>query len=134
MKKIIVSLAALLLLSCDPAKWGEFGGYWTLFFYNNSPRDVIVMLDFEEIDGKLIPSTTWNQDILRNHAEVKAEDRYSLEFDPAYINYKMGDVISVFVFSPDTLAKYTWSQIKADNNYLKRYDFTIAWHEHIDYP
>ena len=133
MKKIIVSLAAMLLLSCDPAKWGDFA-YWEFIFKNNSNQDVIVMLDLVEVDGKLVPSTSWSQDILSNFFEVESGRNLSYTFDPQYIEYKMGDVISVFVFSPDTLAKYTWSQIKADKNYLRRYDYVIDWYDSVVYP
>ena len=132
MKKIIVLLASVLLLSCDPL-WGDFE-YWHFIFRNHSAEDVIVMLDLEEVDGILVPSTSWSQDTLSNYAKVYAGETYRKEFDEHYIKYKMGDVMAVYVFSPDTLAKYTWSQIKADKNYLRRYDYVINWKEYITYP
>ncbi len=132
MKKILtLIIVALLCYGCPGL---EPGDYWEFIFENNSPHDVTVMLDLEDVDGKLVPSTSWSQDILSNFFEVESGRHLSYTFDPQYIEYQMGDVISVFVFSPDTLAKYTWSQIKADKNYLKRYEYVINWVEYITYP
>ncbi len=134
MKKIIVSLAAMLLLSCDPAKWGEKGEDWYIYFVNNSDKDVIVMMDFIEVSGKLVPSTTWSQNTLCNYAEVKAKSRYQFELDTEKYEYKAEEVFGIYVFSPDTLAKYTWSRIKADRNYLARYECVIDYIKTIEYP
>ena len=47
-----------------------------------------------------------------------------LNYYPAKKVYdNSGDLIALFVFDPDTIAKYTWKQLEVGEKYLKKYEF-----------
>ena len=43
------------------------------------------------------------------------------------------DTLSIFIFSTDTLNKYSWEEVRRDYKILRRYDLSIQDLELLDY-
>ena len=134
MKKFIcVMLEVMLLTSCkfsfEPSIYG------TIHITNNSSDYISPLIDerkynpefpsmFDELPNDSIDSY-W-QGIIRPYEEERIIDIYT-PLDE-YFNTPDKRLI-IYIFSTDTLKKYTWKEIKESKNYLKRYDL---WLEDYD--
>jgi len=93
---------------------------WFLRFANNSDKKVLFTVSFELIGGKYVPSTKWPDESWKLRP-VQAHGENTFLLTAKSVNAKRADSIAVFVFDPDTLSKYSWEEIKRDNNCLKIY-------------
>ncbi len=130
----VLALAALLASCWEPTGNSVPREAFSLDVYNNSQRTVVVMPSLEEVDGIVAPSTGLMQEVLCNFREVTPGQKGWWSFFPDEMNIKVKDPMAVFVFSPDTLSKYTWPQVKADSNFLRKYVISIQQRVKIDYP
>ncbi len=109
--------------SCDKmadAQWG----FWVK---NDSDKDVYFVLSFYEMNGKLRPSTEWPPEPVQRGYDLHlayAKRRRQILYTARDVKFNSGDHIAIYVFDPDTLAKYTWAQLEADQNYLKKFECT----------
>lgn len=107
----------LLFTQCEG--WQE--GYWSIQFQNVSDQKIIFYLDVIEDDGFYAresyydPSDNFLKFGQEFPANMENPDEYILPYLPVHIDYS--DIISVYAVHPDTLAKYSWSEIKQTKNY-----------------
>jgi hypothetical protein len=100
------------------------GVSWRIWVENRTDKEVLFVLSFDARNGKLHPSTDWpheptieGYDIHR----VRPQQRRPIDYPSQYVESHGNEEIAIFVFDPDTLAKYTWKQLEVDQNYLKKY-------------
>ena len=132
LNKIIYSLFMTMLLdSCY-----SWGGRQVLGLVNNSDIEVsFYPYSFLPISlkyGSLYPDTVLKLDTLKDLSLIYIQPHcragFVTSFD--YRDIKKGmipyesDTLMFFLFSTDTLKKYSWEEIKRDYKVLKRYDIT----------
>jgi len=89
-------------------------------------------LPISTLYGEFYPDTLLKQDTLKDysltHVKPHSHIAHGTHFNHREI--KKGnipyynDTLMFFVFSRDTLSKYSWEEIKRDYKILKRYDIT----------
>ena len=113
---IIIIILPIISFRCEDMLNAE----WFCRLANNSDKDVYFTVSFEQIGGKYVPSTKWPDESWKlRPARAHSKGDFALGWKEVRTN--PDDSIAVFVFDPDTLSKYTWEEIKRDNNYLKIY-------------
>ena len=130
-KYFFILLAFISFESCE--SWGGFQG---LDLVNNSDMEVSFYLysfiPISTLYGQFYPDTLLKQDTLKDYSltHVKPHSRVAHGTNFNYREIKKGnipyynDTLMFFVFSRDTLRKYSWEEIKRDYKILKRYDIT----------
>ncbi|MDR1089964.1 MAG: hypothetical protein LBL79_02720 [Prevotella sp.] len=94
---------------------------WGISVSNNSDKDVYFVLGFDIRDHSYYPITQLPNDSTRLW-RAKPNQKIPLIYAPASaVKINLGDSIALFVFDPDTVAKYTWKQLGAGEKYLKKY-------------
>lgn len=130
-KAIYLLLIFVLLDSCE-----SWGGIQCLGLVNNSEMNVTFypysLLPISCIYGPFYPDTILKQDSLSKLSliTIQPHSRFAFETGFNHRDIKKGlipfesDTLMFFLFSTDTLKKYTWEEIKRDYKVLKRYDIT----------
>ena len=133
MRKYIQLLLLLFVgfVSCE--SWGGMHG---MYIENNSDLEISFyaysLLPISNLYGEFYPDTLLKQDTLPDYSlyHIKPHSRSWAgtgfnyrEIKKGYIPY-YNDTLMFFVFSRDTLNKYSWEEIKRDYKILKRYDIT----------
>lgn len=129
---LFMSIAFLLLLSCDKGK----NCHKTIRFKNNSTQGVVTLKDKDTMikerdiflgydpSSLLIPpdnkQSNWSSKINSGNYG----DCFESYFHEKGVGF-IGDTIRIFVFSYDTLMKYDWEVIRSGYKILKRYDLTL---------
>lgn len=127
MRKYIQLLLLFVgFVSCEP--WGGMHG---MQVENNSDLE-ISFYSYSLLYGQFYPDTILKQDTLKDYSlsHVKPHSHIWMGTGFTYREIKKGnipyynDTLMFFVFSRDTLRKYSWEEIKRDYKILKRYDIT----------
>jgi len=100
-------------------------GEWGIYVKNNSEKDVYFVLGFDWINNGHYPTIQFPNDPTRCW-RVKPHQKIFLIHTPSDVKIKSNDSIALFVFDPDTVAKYTWEQLGTGEKYLKKYVFIGA--------
>ena len=125
-KCIQLLLLFVCFVSCEP--WGGMHG---IHVENNSDLE-ISFYSYSLLYGQFYPDTILKQDTLKDYSlsHVKPHSQIWVGTGFNYREIKKGnipyynDTLMFFVFSRDTLNKYSWEEIKRDYKILKRYDIT----------
>lgn len=120
MKTNIVVLVLMLFFSGCIEKFATH--YYGFRLKNNSNGRIEAYANFiypdtiiREVEPeRYIMDTGKNSIIFDNDKSEESLNRF----------YENGERITVFIFSTDTLNKYSWDQIREDYNILKRYEIT----------
>lgn len=130
-KRVIYLFVSIVVLdSCY-----SWGGRQCLGLVNNSDLEVSFypysFLPISCIYGPFYPDTVLQQDTIElSLIHVPPHSRKAFETGFNHRNIKRGmipyesDTLMFFLFSTDTLRKYSWEEIKRDYKILKRYDIT----------
>ncbi len=123
-KKLSLLIVLLVLISCN---WEE-SGVKAIYFYNNMVDTIAVT-----VDGRFYDSNNPNMfDSLPNYGHyviVKPNNMFYYEIlaPDQYFNSFPDKKGKIYIFSLDTLNKYSWKEIRESSNYLRRYD--LSQHE-----
>lgn len=123
----LLSLFFLFLCGCID-KLERDNVAWGIWFRNDSKIPVSFYINLRKISNEEYrPSTQWPEEFDNSFfVNVEVEDENLFEIKPyRHFIHTGDDSLSVFVFSPDTLVKYSIEEIKATKNYLKRFDMKI---------
>ncbi|MDR0954342.1 MAG: hypothetical protein LBM20_03040 [Rikenellaceae bacterium] len=145
MKKTLLKLLLLLcpiLFLCGSACEKMFNPVWGVSVKNQSDKDVYFVVGLNWIDDGYYPTTELPHD--SNRKELVKAGQSVRFFYPSYngpedIKIKGDDLIALFVIDPDTLKKYTWDQLRTNENFLRKTvyigaDFGGSPHHPIIYP
>lgn len=125
MKRIISYLIMLLaFISC---RFPESNGR-AIRIYNNTSDTIAFTVDgraYEPNNPHMFDSLP----VFGHYVEVRPNDMFYYEFffPDAFFDGYPDKKAKIYIFSLDTLNKYTWKEIRAKSNYLRRYD--ISHHE-----
>lgn len=120
MNRILLIIICLFFIQCE----GMFGGSWYTYVQNDADHDIIFEIDVEDLDGKVYAKysiddpTEYTVEFAKQ--KVYANSLYSYQlFTYRYKAVKItcGDSVSIYVYHPDTLAKYSWEEIKMHHKY-----------------
>ena len=97
---------------------------WGIYVKNDSDKDVYFVLGFDVRNKGFYPTTQLPNDSIRLW-RVKPDKKIPLDYSPpSAVKINSDDSIALFVFDPDTVAKYNWKQLGgAGKKYLKKYEF-----------
>jgi hypothetical protein len=113
---------------------------WRSWMANYSNKDVYFVFSFDIIDEHYCyPSNEWPQFHTGLYYYLKPQERKPAGFPARGVLFrknKYEDSLAVYIFDPDTIAKYTWEEIEATQNYLKKYEglFLDILKEDLVYP
>lgn len=134
--KYIKKLIYLLLTTTVLSSCYSWGGRQVLGLVNNSEIEVsFYPYSFYPISlkyGSLYPDTVLKLDTLEDYSLINIQPHCRAGFVTSFNHrdIKKGmipfesDTLMFFLFSTDTLKKYSWEEIKRDYKVLKRYDIT----------
>ncbi|MDR0953971.1 MAG: hypothetical protein LBM20_01130 [Rikenellaceae bacterium] len=121
LKFIILSCSTVFLcgLSCEEMS----APAWGVSVKNQSDKDIYVVSGLIWIDNGYYSTTELPHDSY-HMTLVKAGQQGSFGY-MFYNGVHAGDndQFAIFVIDPDTLAKYSWDQLRKNKNYLKKYEF-----------
>ena len=129
MRTVYIIFIFLLLFSCE---WPYMDRIDPLYIKNQSNCAISIYPARRGFDF-VYPDTSIT--LLKNHRVLKfnqstnfasADWKEEIEFLPK-------DTLSIFIFSTDTLNKYSWEEVRRDYKILKRYDLSIQDLELLDY-
>ena len=128
---LLVLLFGIILNSCY-----SWGGVQGLNIVNNSDMKVsfypYTFLPISVLYGEFYPDTILMLDTLMDRSLIHISPHSSATWETPY-NYRdikkgiipyANDTMMFFLFSTDTLRKYSWTEIKRGYMILKRYDIT----------
>ena len=103
---------------------------------NNSDTDVNYYFAFGGEGGILYPDTTLPVTLTPPFPE--ARKGHSGYYDcncteEEIFEFISSDTLSLYIFHPDTLAKYEWQKIIEDYNILRRYDLSLGDLQRLDF-
>ncbi|MFW5761315.1 MAG: hypothetical protein ACOCXH_10070, partial [Cyclobacteriaceae bacterium] len=112
-----------------------------LYLQNNSVDSVVAFLNLNRSFGAIYPDTTISPLVSSAQSgivEIKGNTKEAIAggsgtWEEYYEVSVPSDTLSVFMFHPDTLAKYEWHQIIEDYNILKRYDLSLGDLKRLDF-
>ena len=131
MKKIILFFTALLAISCLK----HLDVRYPLLVRNNSQHNIGLYFALGGVKGIYYPDTIppISNDGVRNPITF---NRYSFHSSTTWEhNYSKlpQDTMSVFVFHSDTLATYSWEEVREEYKVLIRYDLSLDDLERLDF-
>ncbi|MDP4291881.1 MAG: hypothetical protein Q8908_12430 [Bacteroidota bacterium] len=126
MKNILIGSLLLIMCAFSCEKIAEHK--YAIKFYNHSTKSVMIVEGMEEVGLYLYPDTTLPtqrpfliQVIPNNYGEILSSNKWADE-----INSIPSHILSIYVFSSDTIKAYDWSKIKSGYKVLKRYDLSLG--------
>ena len=120
LKFSVIICAALFL--CGEGCWQKFAAAWGIWVKNDSDKEVYFIIGLDKTDGYFYPTTQLpNTDY--NMRLVKPGQETPINYPPSVVKCS-DNPIAVFVLDPDTVAKYTWEQLRENENFLAKYEFT----------
>jgi hypothetical protein len=133
MKTFIIQLFFILVFfaSCD---WFATDRYYSICFKNNSTKSITTYFTWP-ITDRLYPDTSLAEN-KPNLLEIlpNAKGYWHISFEYKYLFDAIpSDTLSVFIFSTDTLNKYTWEEVRDGYKILKRYDLSYDDLVEMDY-
>jgi hypothetical protein len=140
MKRKLVLLALISLASCENISLGK--KVWRISIENRSSQ--IIQVIHPEYDRKkkewlninLYPDTSLVQNKPINMISLKPTTKNVIDlardYDETFETIPSGK-LSIYIFSEDTLNKYSWEEIRQGYKVLKRYDLTHAELDQMDY-
>ena len=130
-KKLVLLFSVILLSGCE---------IWDIFSHvpfgarNNSNHEIVVYFNLKEIkSGKYTGQIGWPNS-LEEHMRLVVPAKSDNVLSFAGKNIKRYDSITILAFSPDTLAKYSYEEIKRTNNCLEEYTISSERPAFIEYP
>ncbi len=138
LRNVLLLLFVFLMNSCvffsDLIEWMN-KSYISVHIINNSKSEIAFypysLLPISLIYGEFYPDTLLPNDNIGYYSKriPSMKDYYhETVFDSKEIRDEFGekDSLMFFVFSVDTLNKYSWEEIREDYKILKRYDLSIS--------
>ena len=139
MKKIIkyMIISVFCVLFCSGQCSMEPTSY-SISVHNNSDHYIDVLISYGDpiYPDTLLPNRFYNR-LNPVKPGLARRDHPTLNYKEEIQSYG-SDTIIIFIFHTDTLAKYTWDEVRAGYKILKRYD--VSWQEmealkgEISYP
>lgn len=108
--KRLIYLVCIIFISCDPF----FFTYWAQGFSNNSDRMFYFYLHFYKEGDKTYPA----YDEIKEKPvliPIEGKEIKYLAYWPTDFEY--GTIGHMYVFDPDTLARYSWEEVLAKKKY-----------------
>jgi hypothetical protein len=127
---ILIIYITFCIQGCNCKKFAEF----PLFVQNNSTHSISVFFNDNENHKAIYPDTSISiveQGIIAIPKGEKEAIAGSRNWESVFEVSVPNDTLSIFIIHSDTLAKYTWSEIRRDYNILKRYDLSFQDLERI---
>ncbi len=121
MKKILLACSAILLgtISCEKPFFARSA---KSFWVENQSSHLIMTLRSQRYPDTAIPD---EQNKLGGIPKgEKAPYDYNIKNWSELFDQLPRDTLSVFIFHADTIAKYTWQEIRSGYKILKRYDLS----------
>ena len=129
MRTVYIIFIFLLLFSCE---WPYMDKVDPLYIKNKSYHTISIYPARRGFDF-LYPDTS----ITLKYKPYPLESFLSTNIDSdnweEEIEFLPKDTLSIFIFSTDTLNKYSWEEVRRDYKLLKRYDLSIQDLELLDY-
>ena len=119
MKKQLILLLVIFIFGCE--SWDSI--YNGVILKNDSEHDVSFYLHLEKLSLHEYNILTGTPEVL-NPNMFRRVDKGNTEIFSYSVNDNENfktDTLSIFVFSPDTLKKYSYDMTKLTNNYLKKF-------------
>jgi hypothetical protein len=132
--KNLVGPLFIILIFISSCGWFDMDREYSIIFKNNSIKGIETYFT-RPIPDPLYPDTSLAVskpdllEILPNEKEywyISFEYKYLFDAIPS-------DTLSVFIFSTDTLNKYTWEEVRDGYKILKRYDLSYDDLVEMDY-
>ena len=121
----------MILFICTACPYDEFYGF---MLENNLSENIAYCVGVNKDRQTIYPDT-----LLHNKEDLRYfNERSNISFWQTrdkkwdYI-LKNSDTISIFIFSVDTLEKYTWDQIKSGYKVIIRYDLSYSNIRQLNY-
>ena len=124
MKKIITLILSLSYLQCDK--------FYDLEIHNNTDKTINIYF----ADGETYYPDTLLPEANKRLKEAKLNKTH---YETSMVQWGKilkklpKDTLSIFIFSTDTLNKYSWKEVRRDYKILRRYDLSIQDLELLDY-
>lgn len=124
MNRIIFYFLLLALISC---RFPESNGK-AIKICNNTLDTIAFTVDGRTFDSNN-PYMFDSLPVIGHYVEVRPNGRfyYEIYFPDDFFNNYPDKKTKIYIFSLDTINKYTWKEIREKSNYLRRYD--ISHHE-----
>ncbi len=118
-------ILVVLSISCKDDRFPKA----SITLINKSDTDINYYFAFGGKGGILYPDTTLPSELTPPFPE--ARKGHSGYYDcncteEEIFEYIPSDTLSLYIFHPDTLSKYSWDQVRNDYNFLKRYDLSLG--------
>lgn len=130
MRTAVFFILPILLVSCDPV--------YVAFLSNHSSWPVYFSSEFESKSASSDTCFNFSREDLKLVKPNEREFLWGMMFTK--LDEYMAEIgarqVRVYIFHPDTLAKYSWEEIKAGHKVLQRYDLTRRDLQQLDeeYP
>lgn len=122
MRQFVIMGAFIVIWMCTASHCGMDVEY-PLFFKNTSNKNLKYAI------GRNYPDTIPMVEDIRvvtiDALSSRSIEWSGVEWKYIYESYYASDTMSLFILSCDTLAKYSWDQIREDYNILVRYDLSL---------
>ncbi|UZD37510.1 hypothetical protein OL230_06490 [Capnocytophaga ochracea] len=133
MKKVLVTSIFLFFLSCIP----KMDIIYPIYIYNNSEKPIGFYIPAGGEYGLPYPDTLLpNTDNYIYNREIRPKKHLQQDSWRKWKDVLKSfpkDTLSIFIFSTDTLNKYSWEEVRRDYKILRRYDLSIQDLELLDY-
>ena len=132
-KVILVLFIAFIIKSCVPREW--------LTVINQSDTKICAFVADGAKSYGMYPDTILpDVDLVADHYAFYIDPYKKQEFHLGGFswNYEFQEILpqgilSVYIISADTIAKYGWTEMARNNNILKRYDLSQSELEAMDF-
>lgn len=116
-----------ILLAFNSCSFPESNGR-AIKFYNNTLDTIAYTVDGRTYNPNN-PHMFDSLPVIRDYVEVEPKSMFYDEifFPDDFFNNYPDKKTKIYILSLDTLNKYTWKEIRAKSNYMRRYD--ISHHE-----
>ena len=131
-KKLILT-CVLLFLGCELA----MDVIYPLYIYNKTNNQYIAYyITAGGKYGSFYPDTLLHNSNIYIYRRIDPQKYFSTDSRRKWrdiFKELPKDTLSIFIFSSDTLNKYSWEEVRRDYKILKRYDLSIQDLELLDY-
>jgi hypothetical protein len=123
MRNILLLLFCTFFILLQPSCKDSVSETHGIYFFNNSKKDIYYFIGVADRNagGSLYPDT-----LLTDGKEVSIPLKSNSYTILRFRRYLSNDTSCLFIYSADTLDKYSWEEIKAGYNILQRYDLDVT--------
>lgn len=130
-KIIFIIYLSFCIQSCE-----KIGAEYPLFIQNKSHHSISAFFNDNENHKAIYPDTSISiveQGIIHIPKGEKEAIAGSTNWESVFEVSVPNDTLSIFIIHSDTLAKYSWFEIRRDYNILKRYDLSYQDLERLNW-